>query len=70
MMVLDQYMGDYEGGMRPDWIRTISQPVVIFHPRTFMVDIMAFLAMAPVNKELSQRALHWCKFVTISYRTI
>jgi len=70
LMVLDRYMGEYyEEGKSPDWIRTISNPVVIFHPRTFMVDIMAFLAMVDANKEISQRALHWCKFVsTLTFR--
>lgn len=65
-MVLDQYIGDYEEGRSPDWVRTISKPVVIFHPRNFMVSIMAFLAMLDINKDPSQCAMRWCKAASVS----
>ena len=59
MLVLDQYVGEYDEGRSPDWVQSISNPIVIFQPRTFMVDIMVYLAMLDINKELSCRALHW-----------
>jgi hypothetical protein len=69
LLVLDQYTGEHEEGRSPDWVQTITKPLVIFQPRTFMVDIVAFLAMVDINKELSHRALHWCqisKLVSVS----
>lgn len=70
-MVLDRYVGEYEEGRSPDWVRTVSKPVVVFQPRTFMVDIMAFIAMVDINKNLSDRALRWCQTCkSVGYHSI
>jgi len=66
-VVIDQYLGDYQDELSPEWLQTVQTERRFWQNRTLMLEMMLyFVRNIPHNSGVSTGVTSWCGAMSVS----